>query len=110
MSENTIYGDPELSFLFDEDKKTSKRGINKKNVPIELLEEYESIDYRIPKKGDFVVGRFSGKTNEEYLLSVDGFKDFVRVFLELNIFSSIRLNNSVRFLEMILDLFISRGL
>lgn len=79
MSENTIYGDPELSYLFDEDKKTSKRGSNKKNVSIELLEEYESIDYRIPKKGDFVVAKFSGKTNEEYLLSVDGFKDFIRV-------------------------------
>tara|TARA_Y100000389_G_scaffold139909_1_gene137709 strand:+ start:2126 stop:3217 length:1092 start_codon:yes stop_codon:yes gene_type:complete len=79
MLEKEIYGNPELAHVFEEDNMLGKRGIGNKNVSEEVLAEYEAFDYRIPKKGDVVNATFHNKSDSEYLLSVGGFKDFIRV-------------------------------
>ncbi len=79
MLEKEIYGNPELAYVFDEEISSGKKGIGSKNVSEEILSEYEAFDYRIPKKGDVVNATFHDKSDSEYLLSVSGFKDFIRV-------------------------------
>lgn len=79
MSEKVIYGDPELAHVFDEGNLSTKKGIGMKNVSAEILADYEAFDYRIPKNGDIVTAQFNSNNDTEYLLSVSGFKDFIRV-------------------------------
>ena len=79
MLEKEIYGNPELAHVFDEDNTLGRKGIGSKNVSEEVLADYEAFDYRIPKKGDVVNATFHNKSDSEYLLSVGGFKDFIRV-------------------------------
>ena len=79
MSEKQIYGNPELAYVFDEESKLGKRGIGSDKASVEILAEYEAFDYRIPKKGDVVSATFYNKNSSEYLLSVNGFKDFIRI-------------------------------
>ena len=79
MLEKEIYGNPELAHVFDEDNTLVRKGIGSKNVSEEVLADYEAFDYRIPKKGDVVNATFHNKSDSEYLLSVGGFKDFIRV-------------------------------
>lgn len=80
MSKNEIYGDPTLAHLFEQETKFSKKGTSSnKNVSEEILEQYNSIDYRIPSVGDVITASFHKKVESEYLLSVNGYKDFIRV-------------------------------
>ena len=79
MLEKEIYGNPELAHVFGEENKLDKRGIRNKTISEEILADYEAFDYRIPKRGDVVSATFHNQSDSEYLLNVNGFKDFIRV-------------------------------
>jgi ribosomal protein S1 len=101
MLKTNEIGDPSLAYLFDEDNFTNANGIKLQKVSDEIMSAYESFEYRIPKRGDVVTATLNSQTEEEFLLSVRGFKDFIRVDnkgSELTHFSDLEMNGEIEVL------------
>jgi ribosomal protein S1 len=68
-------GNPNFELLFEDD--SYSRGSNQSDKYLDSL--YDSIKIEIPKAGDVVKGKFIGVMSEQYVFSVTGFKDDVRI-------------------------------
>lgn len=70
---------PELAFLFE--KGNPKKGL--KNLDSkedkELLKLYNLDSVQVPEKGNIVSAKYCGKTSDQHLFSVFGFKDDIRI-------------------------------
>ena len=75
-------GNEELSYLF-EDNTFSPKNKNRK-VNKTLSDLYDSIEINVPEKGIVVSSTYVGKSNEQFLFEVSGYKDFIRVDLRSN--------------------------
>jgi len=69
-------GNPELEFLFEEDSFKKKRRSEKE---IELSKLYESTFVDMPVEGEIVSAVYAGETTSNFIFSVRGYKDDVRV-------------------------------
>ena len=69
-------GNPELEFLFEEDSFKKKRRSEKE---IELSKLYESTFVDMPLEGEIVSAVYAGETTSNFIFSVRGYKDDVRV-------------------------------
>jgi len=72
---NTI-GNPELDYLFEEDNFKTKRNSKEHQ---ELWKLYESTMTEMPTKGDIVNAKYMGLFSTNYIFSVPGLKDDIRV-------------------------------
>jgi small subunit ribosomal protein S1 len=69
-------GNPELEFLFEEDSfKKKRRSLGE----IELSKIYESTFVDMPEEGQIVSAVYAGETKSNFIFSVRGYKDDVRV-------------------------------
>ena len=69
-------GNPELAFLFEEE------GFKKRNrtqKEIELSKLYESTFVQMPESGQIVSAKFSAETSSQFIFSVPGYKDDIRI-------------------------------
>lgn len=69
-------GNPELEFLFEEDSFKKKTRTQKE---IELSKLYEKTFVDMPTEGQVVSAVYSGETKSNFIFSVNGYKDDVRV-------------------------------
>lgn len=74
IKENTITQD-ELDLLFEDPKvaKTKMKGYK------EILEMYNSYELKIPEKGNVVRGKYEGIQGDQFIFSVKGYKDYIRI-------------------------------
>lgn len=74
----TITGNPELDYLFDE----NPNKLDSKEYQ-DLVKIYEktisSLGKAIPEAGEIISANFSGISSNQYVFSVDGFKDDIRI-------------------------------
>jgi ribosomal protein S1 len=75
-------GNEELSYLF-EDNTFSPKNKNRK-VNKTLSDLYDSIEINVPQRGIVVSSTYVGKSNDQFLFEVSGYKDFIRVDLRSN--------------------------
>lgn len=76
MTETKKMGNPDFDLLFSNDKIKDRM---KSKEYKELSALYESTIVEMPKSGQVVNGEFEGITGDQYVFSVSGFKDDVRV-------------------------------
>lgn len=76
-------GNEELDYLF-EDNTFSPKNKNKRKVNKTLSDLYDSVEISIPVDGTVVSATFIGKTNDQFLFEVAGYKDFIRVDIKGN--------------------------
>jgi ribosomal protein S1 len=69
-------GNPELEFLFEEDSFKTRKKTQKE---IELSKIYESTFVDIPEDGQVVSAEFTGETSSNFIFTVPGYKDDIRV-------------------------------
>lgn len=69
-------GNPDLEFLFEEDSFKKK---NRSQKEIELSKLYESTFVEMPKVGQIVPAKWSGENKLNFVFSVPGYKDDVRI-------------------------------
>lgn len=69
-------GNPDLEFLFEEDSFKKK---NRSPKEIELSKLYESTFVEMPKVGQIVPAKWSGENKLNFVFSVPGYKDDVRI-------------------------------
>lgn len=74
---NTI-GNEELAYLFEDNTFSPKKNKNRK-VDAKLAALYDSIEINVPEKGTVVSSAYVGKTDEQFLFEVSGYKDFIRI-------------------------------
>jgi 4-hydroxy-3-methylbut-2-enyl diphosphate reductase len=72
----TVIGNPDLDFLFDD---TSFKARQKGKAHEELSKLYNSIKMSIPNSGDIVSAEYTGISANQYVLSVTGYKDDIRI-------------------------------
>jgi hypothetical protein len=77
---NTVYGDETLLDLFEDDSFSARKKRNKdsKNYQ-ELLKLYKLDEISVPKENTVVTAKYIGKSANQYVFSVGGFKDDIRV-------------------------------
>ena len=68
-------GNEELAYLFEETNSTTKGG--KKNQDLEKM--YKLDDVFVPVEGQVVSAKFTGKTADQYVFSITGCKDDIRI-------------------------------
>ena len=76
-------GNEELAYLF-EDNTFSPKNKKTRKVNKTLSDLYDSVEITIPKDGTVVSSIFVGRTNEQFLFEVTGYKDFIRVDIKGN--------------------------
>lgn len=72
----TIIGNPDLDYLFEDNSFKSGKKTKEQEAQAKL---YDSIALSIPQKGQIVEARYKGKTSNQLIFSVDGYKDDIRV-------------------------------
>ncbi len=73
-------GNEELAYLFDDTNFSAKKGGNKKSKNYQELERLYKLDnIFVPEKGQVVTAKYTGKTAGQYIFSVDGCKDDIRI-------------------------------
>jgi ribosomal protein S1 len=72
----TVIGNPELEYLFEEDSFKKKK---KSQTEIELSKLYDKTFVDMPIEGQVVSAQLTGETNSNFLFTVKGYKDDVRV-------------------------------
>jgi ribosomal protein S1 len=72
----TTIGDPEFEFLFEEDSFKTKKRTQKE---IELSKIYGETFMEMPTEGKVVTAEFSSETDNQFIFTVRGYKDDVRV-------------------------------
>jgi ribosomal protein S1 len=83
MNMTETIGNPELAFLFEDN--TFKNKNRKKTKEREELEKMYRLDsIQMPTKGEVVKAEYMGMVAGQYIFTVDGFKDDVRVDDKLN--------------------------
>ncbi len=80
MTKTTI-GNEELAYLFDEDDSFSAKSKNKKKSKAyrDLEKLYNLNDVSVPKTGEVVSAKFVGLSSEQFIFSVGGYKDDIRI-------------------------------
>ena len=76
-------GNEELDYLF-EDNSFSPKNKKKRKVNKTLSDLYDSVEISIPKNGTVVPSTYVGKTSDQFLFEVTGYKDFIRVDIKGN--------------------------
>lgn len=76
-------GNEELDYLF-EDNSFSPKNKNKRKVDAKLAALYDSIEINVPQKNSVVSAVYAGKTAEQFLFEVSGYKDFIRIDIRGN--------------------------
>ncbi len=76
-------GNEELAYLF-EDNTFSPKNKNKRKVNKTLSDLYDTVEISIPKDGTVVPAIFVGRTSDQFLFEVTGYKDFIRVDIKGN--------------------------
>jgi len=71
-------GNEELVHLFEDNTFSPKKNKNRK-VDSKLSALYDSIEINVPEKGSVVSAAYVGKTNEQFMFEVSGYKDFIRI-------------------------------
>lgn len=86
MNETITIANSELAFIFDDEN--YKPGKNTSNYTSkereELLKMYHLDDIKSPKIGDVVSAKYEGKSNDQFIFSVRGYKDDIRIDDKLN--------------------------
>ncbi len=77
MTETKQMGNPDFDLLFEDDKFNGKRVKNKEYD--DLCKLYESTMVEMPKTGQVVEAEFQGILSDQYIFSVRGFKDDIRI-------------------------------
>jgi ribosomal protein S1 len=75
-------GNEELAYLFEDNTfspKNKNRKINKT-----LSDLYDSVEINIPKGGTIVQSTYVGRTNDQFLFEISGYKDFIRIDIRGN--------------------------
>ena len=73
-------GNEELAYLFEDANFSAKKGGNKKSKTYQELERLYNLDnIFVPEKGQVVSAKYTGKTAGQYIFSVDGCKDDIRI-------------------------------
>ena len=84
---NETIGNQELAFVFDFDGYSGK---GKKSITYEskekqeLLKLYQLDDIQCPEKGQVVSAKYQGKLGDQFIFSVRGYKDDIRIDDRLN--------------------------
>lgn len=73
----TIIGNEELSYLFTDSNFKTKKG--KKTIDQELVKLYGLDEISVPQDGEVVSAKFNGKLYGQYIFSVRGYKDDIRI-------------------------------
>ena len=76
---NTIYANPELAYLFEEDSYGKSKITKQKDMDLYKLDEIKS-----PEKGEVISAKFTGTSAGQYLFSVPGLKDDIRIDAKQN--------------------------
>ena len=76
-------GDGDVNFLFEDNTFSPRKNKNRK-VDAKLSALYDSIEINVPKKGTVIPSVYVGKTNEQFLFEVSGYKDFIRIDIKGN--------------------------
>jgi ribosomal protein S1 len=71
-------GNEELAYLFDDDKFTAK-GRNKSKEHRELEKLYNLDVLFVPERGQVISAEYTGKSSDQYIFSVKGYKDDIRI-------------------------------
>jgi small subunit ribosomal protein S1 len=73
----TVIGNPELDFLFED---TSFKARKKSNKALEEFSKfYDKIQMSIPTQGDIVSAEYAGISSNQHVFSVPGYKDDIRI-------------------------------
>lgn len=72
----TIIGNPDLDYLFEDNSFKSK---NKRKENQELSKLYDSMPLEIPTKGQIINAKYEGKSANQLIFSVYGYKDDIRI-------------------------------
>lgn len=76
-------GNEDLAYLFEDNTFSPKRAKTRK-VDTKLSELYNSIEINVPLKGNVVPAVYVGRTTDQYLFEVSGYKDFIRIDIRGN--------------------------
>ena len=71
---NTIYANPELAYLFEEDSYGKSKIAKQKDIELYKLDEIKS-----PERGEVISAKFTGTSAGQYLFTVPGLKDDIRI-------------------------------
>ena len=73
-------GNEELAYLFDDDNFSAKKGRNNKSKEHQELERLYNLDMVfVPEKGQVISAEYTGKVADQYIFSVKGYKDDIRI-------------------------------
>lgn len=72
----TVIGNPELDFLFEDNSFKARK---KSKAHEEISSLYDSIKMSIPRSGDIVSAEYTGISANQHVLSVAGYKDDIRI-------------------------------
>lgn len=102
----TITANPDLDYLFDDENYTSN---GKKSLTVlskekeELLKLYKLDDLKSPEKGDIISAKYTGKTRDQFLFSVPGLKDDIRIDDKLNESKYLKNSNIGDFIDVLIS-------
>lgn len=82
MNETIV--NPELSIVFDFDKYSGKEKNYESKEKQELLKLYNLNEIKSPKKGQVVSAKYEGKLGNQFIFSVKGYKDDIRIDDRIN--------------------------
>ena len=71
---NTIYANPELAYLFEEDSYGKSKIAKQKDIELYKLDEIKS-----PERGEVISAKFTGTSAGQYLFTLPGLKDDIRI-------------------------------
>lgn len=71
---NTIYANPELAYLFEEDSYGKSKIAKQKDIELYKLDEIKS-----PERGEVISAKFTGTSAGQYLFTVPGLKYDIRI-------------------------------
>jgi len=80
MKMTQTIGNEELAYLFDDDNFSAKKGRNNKSKEHQELERLYNLDMVfVPEKGQVISAEYTGKVADQYIFSVKGYKDDIRI-------------------------------
>lgn len=72
-------GNEELAYLFDEDNFSPKKGVKNSKTYQEMVKMYDLDNIFVPEKGQVVSAKLTNKTANQYVFTVGGCKDDIRI-------------------------------
>jgi len=98
MNMTQTIGNEELAYLFDEDNLKTKKTDKKSKSSLDLEKLYRLDHVFVPERGQVVTATYAGKIADQYIFSVIGCKDNIRIddkISESKYFKSIEEGDSV---------------